>query len=396
MPSLGADMEAGTLSRWCRKEGDAVKPGDVIAVVETDKGAIEVEIFASGTIVEIVVEEGQKVPVGTVLAVIEEEGAGAEPARGDAQAPALQAQPPEVQTLQARDPQAEAPQAQAPQAQVPQPAAPLTASAEPDRPRVHASPAARYRARELGVDLAAVRGSGPHGNIVRSDVEGAALGPVPSAMRRAIAAAMTRSNREIPHYYLSLAIDLHHALAWLGERNAARPLEGRVLPAALLLHAVARTLPRFPELNGTWGSDAAHPSKAVNLGVAVALRGGGVVNPCIQDAAALDLDGTMAALVALVARARSGRLRSSELADTTITVTNLGDLGVDETFGVIYPPQVALIGFGRIAPQPVAVGDMLAVHPVVRMTLAADHRASDGHQGGLFLTAVDRLLQEIA
>lgn len=436
MPSLGADMEAATLSEWCRKPGDAVKSGDIIAVVETDKGAIEVEVFATGTIATLLVEEGEKVPVGTLLAVIADGTEAPQPTP----APALDVTSPLGEVPAGRG---GAPAAPAPEAPTPAPAEAQRAS-EPspgqDVERIHASPAARYRARELDVDLATVHGSGRHGDIVRADVERAdaaraehaapepvaperatarapeplaterAAAPAPErvaptqpaarpptpSIRRAIAAAMARSNREIPHYYLSLGIDLRHALAWLAERNASRPVEGRVLPAALLLHAVARSLPGFPELNGTWDDDAFHPSATVNLAVAVALRGGGLVNPCIADAASLGLDATMSALSDLVARTRSGRLRASEIGAGTITVTNLGDLGVDETFGIIYPPQVALVGFGRIAPQPVAVGDLIGVHPVVRMTLAADHRASDGHRGGLFLAAVDRFLQEIS
>ncbi len=433
MPSLGADMQAGILSEWCKKPGDPVKSGDIIAVVETDKGAIEVEVYSTGTMERILVAEGEKVPVGTVLALIEE-GRSAAPTP-----PAAAPPPPIVQDLAASrpivqapapPPVVQAPAAPPPPSSVPAPAEPTSAPLS-SPPQIHASPAARHRARELEIDLAGVTGSGRHGDIVRGDVDLAAAatihpgptapptaapapGPTPAppdaappttpqspgtptaSIRRAIASAMARSNREIPHYYLSLGIDLRQALAWLGARNAARPVEGRVLPAALLLHAVAHTLPQFPELNGTWSDDAFHPAPTVNLGVAIALRSGGLVNPCIHDAASLDLDATMSGLADLVSRARAGRLRASELGEGTITVTNLGDLGVDETYGVIYPPQVALVGFGRIAPQPVAVDDMLAVHPVVRMTLAADHRASDGHRGGMFLSAVARFLQEIA
>ena len=385
MPSLGADMEAGTLSRWQVKPGDRVKSGDVVAVIETDKGAIEVEVFATGTIERLVVGEGEKVPVGTVLAVIQD---GTPPPRAEPAPPTA-------------TPTTPAPPS-APEA-VPPPAAAVPG---PPTPGVRASPAARHRARELDVPLARVTGTGPHGEIVRADVERAAAVAAPSpppapapdaaaAMRRAIAAAMARSNREIPHYYLALDVDLRRPLAWLGERNAARPIAARVLPAALLLHAIARTLPRFPELNGAWADDAFRPAPAVNLAVAIALRVGGLVTPCIHGTDALDLDATMAALSDLVIRARASRLRASELTDGTATVTNLGDLGVDGVFGVIYPPQVALVGIGRVVERPVAVDGMLAVHPVVRVSLAGDHRASDGHRGGLFLAAVDQLLQEI-
>jgi pyruvate dehydrogenase E2 component (dihydrolipoamide acetyltransferase) len=214
------------------------------------------------------------------------------------------------------------------------------------------------------------------------------------AMRRAIAAAMERSHREIPHYYLAHDIDLGRAVAWLAARNASRTVERRVLLAALLLHTVARCLPRFPELNGHWIDGEHRPAAGIDLGVAISLRSGGLITPCIHGAERLDLDGTMLALGDLAGRARSGRLRSSDLAGGTITVSNLGDLGADSVFGLIYPPQVALVGFGRVVERCVAHEGMLGVRPVLRATLAGDHRASDGHRGGLFLAALDHALQE--
>jgi len=214
-------------------------------------------------------------------------------------------------------------------------------------------------------------------------------------MRNAIAAAMARSNREIPHYHLGHHVDLHHALTALAAFNAPRPVEERVLPAALLLHAIARCVPRHPELNGVWTDQGFAPAPAVHLGVAVSLRGGGLVVPALHDADQLDLAGVMAGLRDLVARARAGRLRSSDLADGTLTVTNLGDQGTETVHGVIYPGQAALVGVGRVLDRPWAVDGMLAIRPVVHVSLAGDHRASDGHRGALFLAAVDRFLQEV-
>ncbi len=161
----------------------------------------------------------------------------------------------------------------------------------------------------------------------------------------------------------------------------------------MLLKATALAAREVPELNGFWIDDEPRPAEHVHLGVAVSLRGGGLVAPAIHDADTKDLDTLMCELRDLVQRARTGHLRSSEMSDPTITVTNLGDQGVDEVHGVIYPPQVALVGMGRIAPKPVAVAGLLGVHPVVRITLAGDHRATDGHTGARFLTAIDRLLQ---
>jgi pyruvate dehydrogenase E2 component (dihydrolipoamide acetyltransferase) len=213
-------------------------------------------------------------------------------------------------------------------------------------------------------------------------------------MRRAIAAAMARSKREIPHYYLETAIDLSRALEWLRARNETRPVTERTLPAALLLRATALALRRAPELNGFFEQGAFRPGAGIHLGVAIALRGGGLIAPALRDADALSLDLLMTGLRDLTQRTRDGRLRRSEFSDATITVTSLGDLGVDSVFPVIYPPQVAIVGFGRIADAPWAERGMLAVRPVVRCTLAADHRVSDGMRGARFLAEIARLLGE--
>jgi pyruvate dehydrogenase E2 component (dihydrolipoamide acetyltransferase) len=204
---------------------------------------------------------------------------------------------------------------------------------------------------------------------------------------------MARSKREIPHYYLARTFDLSAAVAWLATENAGRPPAERLLPAALLLKATALAARRAPAVNGFYLDGAFAPAEAVHLGVAIALRGGGLVAPAIHDADARSVDELMAALRDLVERARAGRLRASEMADPTLTVTNLGDQGADEVHGVIYPPQVALVGFGRVLERPWADGGMLGVRPTVRATLAADHRVTDGHEGSRFLAAVDALLQ---
>ncbi len=213
-------------------------------------------------------------------------------------------------------------------------------------------------------------------------------------LRRAVGALMARSKREVPHYYLSTTIDLGAAMDWMQRANADRPIATRLVTAALLLAASAKAAKEVPDVNGFFVDGAFQPSPAVHLGVAVALRGGGLVAPAIHDADALALDELMERLRDLVARARAGRLQRAEMADPTITVTNLGDLGVETVFGVIYPPQVALVGFGRVVEQPRAVNGMIGVRPTVTATLSADHRASDGLRGGRFLALVDELLQK--
>jgi pyruvate dehydrogenase E2 component (dihydrolipoamide acetyltransferase) len=391
MPILGADMEAGTLVEWHKQVGDTVQRGDIVADVETDKGLIEVEIFATGVIEKILVQPGEKVPVGTVLALIRETGAAAvlEPA----------AKPPAVPERAVPPPPRPAPPAVAPLRE-PQPAAPAGA-----RPRV--SPAARRLATELGIDLAAVTATGPHGVILREDIERAAAGGpavhgerAPLApedrsarMRQAIGAAMARAKREIPHYYLATTIDLGPATAWVAAQNKSRPVNQRLLVAPVLLKAIALALREFPELNGVFAGGRSVPSERINVGVAVSLRGGGLIVPAVHDTDRLGIDELSSRLRELVQRARTGGLRSSELSDSTITVTSLGERGVETVFPIIYPPQVAIVGFGKVVERPWVVGREVVVRPVVSATLAADHRVSDGHRGGLFLAAVERLLE---
>jgi len=359
MPSLGADMTEGTLVQWNVKPGDPIKRGDIIAVVGTEKADIEVEVYETGTIEKLIARPGDKMPVGTPLAMIRVEGEAAVVA-----------------------------------------AAPETAPPKPAG-RVRASPMARKLAQELGVDLEKLQGTGPGGAIERDDVEQAAkqvaiAPPVEPAagMRHAIALAMARSNREIPHYYLSKQIDMTKALHWLEQCNQQRSIEKRVLPAALLLKAVANGLVEVPELNGFWTDDQLKVSSDIHLGVAISLRRGGLMIPAILSAHEKSIEDLMAALRDVITRARAGRLRSSEITEGTITVTNLGDLGVETVYGVIYPPQLALVGFGKIVERPWADQGMLGVRPVLTATLAADHRATDTHRGAQFLQTLDSLLQE--
>lgn len=401
MPSLGADMEWGILVQWLVRPGEPVRHGDIVATVETQKGLFDVEIFDEGIMGEPLVQSGVQVPVGTLLAMILPIDATLDAgSMGSVSAPAA-LQPEQVSA--AISPGYTASQGDA--------------AVSPKR--VACSPSARRLAAELGVDIAEVRGTGPHGAIQRSDVEQAAqarqaarvlAAPAAEAapgrsdteavdifqqgMRQAIAAAMSRSNREIPHYYLEMDIDMSHPLRWLEGENMKRSIRERILPAALLLKGVARALVDVPELNGYWLDGRLQVKQEMHIGFAVALRQGGLVTPAIHNVDRLSLDEVMSAMGDLVERTRSGRLRSSEVIDTTITVTNLGDRGVRTVFGVIYPPQVALVAFGRISERPWAEEGLLGVRRCVAVTLAADHRATDGHRGSQFLEALNRHLQQ--
>ncbi|MDO8432134.1 MAG: dihydrolipoamide acetyltransferase family protein [Candidatus Binatus sp.] len=404
MPSLGADMEVGTVLQWLVKPGDVVKRGDIVAVVDTEKATIEVEIFLAGVIQKIVVPEGEKVPVGTLLALLTTDGEAVTAVPEAKPKPAAPA--PVVSPLAPPTP--------------PLVARPTPIPAPPHRPRI--SPLAMRVAMDLKVDLATVQGTGPEGAITKADVERAAKAPPPpapepavaapiagpaptappkaapidhrAAMRKVIAAAMARSKREIPHYYLGTHIDMSNATGWLQVENLKRPVTDRLLYSVLLLKAVALAARQIPEMNGFWIDGAFKPSEAVHVGVAISLRQGGLIAPAIHDVDKKGLGEIMVSLRDLVKRVRAGVLRSSEIADATITVTSLGEQGVETVFGVIYPPQVALVGFGKIVERPWASGGMVGARPVVMASLSGDHRASDGHRGGLFVATLERLLQE--
>jgi pyruvate dehydrogenase E2 component (dihydrolipoamide acetyltransferase) len=512
MPALGAGMDVGRVLEWYVQPGDEIRRGGIIALVETDKANIEVEVFEAGVVEELLVATGTKVPVGTPLArigtavpaAVTPTAAPAEPVPAEpVAAEPVAAEPVAAEPVPAeaaRTEEKEEPPQTGAQEAVVEAAETVTAAAAAaaggpvggvvDEHPVTSSPLVRRQAKEAGVDLTRVRGTGPEGVITRHDVAAAALartvaraavpvagpGAVPAggarsspyarrlaaerglelgalagsgpggallasdvlaaprpaveeaasepgpatgppasapapapappapeaaaptaapskedrtlAMRRAIARAMERSNREIPHYHLGETVDVDATLDWLAARNAELPPASRVLPAALVLKATALALREYPDLNGYWVDDAFRPGDGIHLGVAINLRRGGLLAPAIRDADERSLAELMEALKDLVQRTRSGGLRGSELTDPTITVSNLGDTGVERIHGVITPPQVALVGVGRITERPWAVDGLLAVRRTIALSLAGDHRASDGHRGGRFLAAI--------
>ena len=263
---------------------------------------------------------------------------------------------------------------------------------------------ARKLAKDLGIDLALVKGTGPHQSICKEDIttyadRSKAEKPKPlekasktSAMREAIARSMSHSKREIPHYYLQNQLDMDPALGWLDQLNQDRGASNRVLPAALYIKAIALACAKVPEMNGFWVEGSFHPSQSIHVGMGISLRSGGLVAPAIHHVEQKSIEDIMDDLRDVVARARAGKLRSSEISDATITITSMGDQGVESVYGVIYPPQVAIVGFGRINQRPWALGSLLGVRPVLTTTLSGDHRASDGHRGGIFLNHVEKIL----
>lgn len=434
MPSLGADMTEGTLTAWNVEIGDAVQRGDVICEVETNKGDIDVEIWEDGVVEKLCVDPGEKLPVGEVIAVID---------TGEEVIEEPQQERPEEEPKKKPEP---APPAldpadlRVPEGVMASPAARRKAAelgvdlkkvegtglkgaiTADDVQRVHrgekpppepeaaekpprATPMAKKIARRQGIDLDDVEGSGPHGAIRREDVEAsmADIGPAEqepderrermAAMREAIASAMARSKRDIPHYYLHETVPMARATKWVHDYNADRSPADRLLVGVVVLKAVALACREFPEMNGVYEEDGYRPLDDINPGFAIAQRNGGVIPPAVHDADSRKLPELMDDVRDLVRRVRRGKLRSSEVTDATITVTSLGDLGVEAVYGVIYPPQVAIVGVGKITDRLFVEDGLIGTGPAATITLSGDHRVSDGIAGARFLSTISELLQ---
>ena len=370
MPSLGADMEDGTLIEWKKKPGDVVKRGDIIAEVETQKGLIEIEVFDEGNIAELLIQEGTKVPVGTKMALIQPNAIEAE-------------KPIELHPIMEKI------------------SMPIIEEKK-DTISIKASPLAKKMAQENHIDLSKIIGTGPEGAITKEDIDVSIkqsetaktekISTPSEAIRMAVAAAMSKSNREIPHYYLEKKIDMTKALVWLQEANKQRTVANRLLPVVLFIKAMAKSLKEVPDLNAVWENGLLQKTE-INIGFVVSLRNGGIIVPAIPQSDTKNADEIMTALNDLIPRARALKLRSSELSSSTITLTNLGDAGADTVFGIIYPPQVAIVGLGTITEQPFAENGMLGIRSLANVTLAGDHRATDGLTGSRFLSSLDKNLQ---
>lgn len=385
MPSLGADMEGGTLVEWLKSPGDTIHRGDIVAIVETVKGAIEIECFDDGVLDDIVTKPGAMVAVGEVLAHIKD---------GTPEAVQPPARAPSQSTTPAR-----------------------TTAAAPSSPpttdnlvitAARASPAARRKAEAIGLDIAAVE-PGPDGVIGIAEVDAAAAHvtsrPEPrtrpakpgldrDAMREAIGAAMARSKREIPHYYVSSTIDITSFIGWLEAINESRSVAERILYAAPLTKAVALAVRATPALNGTFSDGQHQRSDAVNVGIATALRGGGLIAPALHETTERTIDELMTRLRDIVTRVRVGRIRSSEMSAATITLSILGDDTADTVLPVIYPPQVAIIGCGATRERPWIVDGIIAPRRLMNVTVAGDHRVSDGRVAARFLRRLEDILNQ--
>jgi len=413
MPSLGADMTEGTLTEWLVKEGDQVTSGDIIAVLETQKGAIDMEVYSSGTIEKILVSPVTEVPVGTVLARL----TLVEPSqKRTEQTPVFSPTPAVIVDATTSEPPIEIEKSIA--------VSELAKVNDIEVTDIKSSPIVRCLAKEQNLNLTGIKGSGPQGAILLNDlshllktkknIKSDNHKPADIAeqnMRNAIAVAMAKSKQEIPHFYLSSELDLTNAQQWLQDKNKVKAPEEHVLLLALLLKALANALVKYPKLNGfyqnafyqgtTFGKDSSFEKKSafeqasgIHIGNVISLRQGGLVVPAIHDVDKLSVTELMRGLRDITERSRNGHLRSSELIDATITVTNMGERGADSVFGIIYPPQVAILGFGKVRKIVKIVNDNVVIAPVLTVSLSADHRVIDGMLAAKFLNYLAKQLQK--
>jgi pyruvate dehydrogenase E2 component (dihydrolipoamide acetyltransferase) len=409
MPSFGADMAVGTIVKWNVKPGDPVSRGDIIASIETMKGLIDMEVFDDGIIVSLLVSEGDELDVGRPIAELQLKNEEDSNNSSQQIVESVDAHSVDVRSSNTAVNQEGPGNSSDSQNDVAKASRVLTDvevkngdSIDTQRPKI--SPAARSKAEQLGINWRQLsKGTGPDGAILLVDINIAdnqsaelALDRVKDPkdmMRDAIAANVSRSKRDIPHYYLQLDIVLDNTLNWLSLHNADLPPSKRILSNAVIYSAIARALSEFPAFNGFYRDDHYQPSDTVNLGNAISLRQGGLMVAAIHDAQHLGLLELMEKIKDQVNRARKGGLRMSEMQDATVTVSNLGDRGTDSIQSIIYPPQVAIIGIGRQRIVPWVIDNVVSSATIISMSLAADHRVSDGHSGARLLNKINKLLQ---
>ncbi len=379
MPAALAGVTEGAIQTWLAQAGDTIAVGAPLAEIETEKAVVEYQSEVGGTVARLLVQAGDNVAVGTPIAVVLAAGEG-----DDAIGPALAAA-----GLSAEP---EAPAAAAPAAAPAPVAAPAAVQAEAAGDRLFASPIVRRLARERGIDLTAVTGSGPEGRIVRRDLDGAQVAPasapavapatvsgstdVPlTGMRRAIARRLTESKTTVPHFYVTAHCNVGELLELRKRVNSA--IETKVSVNDFVLKAVAGALRAVPEANAIWGGDVIRRFDTVDLAVAVAVEGG-LLTPVLRGVESLTLTQVAAAVADAAARARAGKLRQEELEGGSFSVSNLGMYGVDEFSAILNPPQSGILAVGAAKERPIVVDGQLAVGTVMTVTLSADHRVIDG------------------
>ncbi len=394
MPQMGYDMKEGKVVRWFKKEGEDVARGEVIAEIETDKAIVEFEAYTGGVLGKIVAGEGVAIPVGGLIAVITDPG---EAVPDDIATAATPAEPPEKA-------------APAETAPAPAAAAPATGAGE-----VRASPLARRLARERGIDLSAINGSGPGGRIVEADIPeqgapapAAAVVPAPggtavpapmtsenvelSRMRQAIARVTVDSKRGAPHFYVTIEVDMTKAMSFRRDINDELDAEKRVSVNDLIVKASAIAIGRHPKFNSFFRDDHLQMNASINVGIAIALESGLIV-PGVNACESKSLVEIATASRDLVSRANTGTLRNEEYSGTTFSVSNLGMFDVDSFTAIIFPPHAAVLAVGTVKEQPVVRDGDLAVAQIMKATLSTDHRVADGAEAAQFLVEIKKLLE---
>ncbi|WP_176596354.1 MULTISPECIES: pyruvate dehydrogenase complex dihydrolipoamide acetyltransferase [Sphingobium] len=407
MPALSPTMEKGTLAKWLVAEGDMVKPGDMIAEIETDKATMEFEAIDGGRVASLVIAEGTvDVPVGTVIAMLAEDGeAASEPAVAAAAPVAVPAAAPAAPVAPQHAPEVTAPRARLSPAD-----------------KVRVSPLAQRIAEAKGIGLTGIIGTGPNGRIVRADLGiGPLVAPPPapatapaapiaviapppagvpvvteklSSMRRTIARRLTESKQTVPHFYLTARCNLDPLLKLRGELNAGLAARGIKLSVNdLLIKAMAMALIEVPDANVQFGGEELHRFSRVDISMAVAIDGG-LITPIIKDAGALSVSAIATASKALAAKARDGKLAPEDYQGGTASISNLGMFGIDEMFPVINPPQALILGIGAGVEQPWKVDGQIGLATIMAATASFDHRAIDGAVAAQFMAAFRTLVEQ--
>jgi pyruvate dehydrogenase E2 component (dihydrolipoamide acetyltransferase) len=405
MPALSPTMTEGTLAKWHKGEGEEVAPGDIIAEIETDKATMEVEAVDGGTLSKILVPEGTaEVQVNQVIAVLLEDGedtsvldaavANAAKAKDD-RAPA-EAVKPETQAATTASP------ARA------EPTQPSSAQKPSGDKRMFASPLARRLAAKAGLNLSLIRGSGPHGRIVKADIDAAVTAPAPAgalaptvdadfelvphtAMRKAIARRLTESKQTVPHFYLTVDCQIDQLLETRKELNS-RSDAYKISVNDMIIKMCAQALIEVPAANAAWSEEGARYFKSADIAVAVAVPGG-LITPIIRGAQGKGLRTISDEMKELVGRAREGKLKPEEYEGGTFSVSNLGMFGIREFAAVINPPQACILAVGAGEKRPVVTDGALGIATVMTCTLSVDHRVVDGAVGAEFLAALRSLIE---
>lgn len=413
MPQMGFDMTEGKVARWLKKVGDAVKMGDPVVEIETDKVNIEAEAQGDGVLREVIVNEGNTVPVGALIGLIgapDEDLSAIKAEAGLVAAPAAEKSAAPAQPIE--------------------PAVPTAAPASEGDGRIKASPLARRIAQEKGLNLAALNGTGPGGRIIKRDIDAALtampitaaptappmepvksigvsapavpLAPAvlkaeeiaPSKLRQTIAKRMTASKQSVPHFYVTVEVDMIEALALRAKLNAIVGDEGKISVNDMVIKAAALALTRFPAINASYNGETIVRHGAVNMGIAVALEQG-LITVVVNDAERKPLSAIAREARDIATRAKNGKARPEELQGSTFTISNLGMFGeVDSFTAIINPPEAAILAVGTTRDVPVVKDGQIVPGKTLKMTISADHRVTDGAEAAKFMAEVKRNLEE--